>query len=72
MGFEQAILDHLIVPGALEFLGVEEPVAIELLGCVDLEKLKAVLRKHGLTELAGIDLSDVLDAVEKDEPKGKP
>ncbi len=64
MGLIDIIADDILAPGLVKLLGVELPVASEILTCVDLEKLGRILRKHGQTEIAGVDLQKFLEAVE--------
>jgi len=69
MSFSQFLTDDVLVPGIVKTLDVEAPVALEFLGCVDLVKLGRLLKKYGMNELFGIDISEALEAMEKEELK---
>jgi len=68
MGLIQLLADTAVASGLASILGVEAPVAAELLAELkpSLPGIKRVLEKHGLNEVCGIDLGEFLGAFEKD------
>ena len=68
MGLANLIARTAVASGFAEVLGVELPIAAEILAELNpsVPGIRKVLAKHGLSEIYGIDLGEFLQAFEKD------